>query len=67
MPSEPPLTDRELRILRGMLDEHEMRRIRRTILGEWWRDGKVVAAVLGAAVLVTLEVVQIVVALRSGH
>jgi hypothetical protein len=66
MGSEPPLTERELRIVRGMIDEHEVRRIRRTVFGEWWRDGKVLAAVVGGCLLATLEVVQIVVALR-GH
>lgn len=65
MGSEPPLTDRELRIVRGMIDEYEVRRIRRGMFGEWWRDGKVVAAVLGGGILITLEVLQIVVMLRG--
>ena len=66
MGSEPPLTERELKILRGMIDDHETRRIRRSLLGEWWRDGKVIAAVFGGLILVTLEVLQIYVTLR-GH
>lgn len=66
MGSEPPLTERELTILRGMIDDHETRRIRRGMFGEWWRDGKVIAAICGGAILVTLEVLQILVTLR-GH
>jgi len=66
---EPPLTERELRIVRGMIDDHEVRRIRRGIFGEWWRDGRVIAAVLAGAVLIALEVLQILVLLaqRAGH
>jgi hypothetical protein len=62
---ERPLDERELRIVRGMIDDHEMRRIRRGIFGEWWRDGRVLFALLGGILLVTLQVLQVVVLL--GH
>jgi hypothetical protein len=65
--AESPLTDREIVILRGMIDDHEYRLVRRRMFGKWWRDGRIVAAVTGGAVLITLELVQIVVALRGGH
>jgi hypothetical protein len=48
-----------------MIDEYETRRIRRGMFGEWWRDGRVVAVILGGALLVTLQVLQILVLL--GH
>lgn len=51
--------------MRGMIDEYETRRIRRGMFGEWWRDGRVVAGVLAAAILVALQVLQILVLL--GH
>jgi hypothetical protein len=63
---ELPLTDREIRILRGMIDDHEFRRVRRRVFGEWWRDGRIVAAALAGGVLLTLEVLQIVVTFRGG-
>lgn len=66
MGSESPLSDRELSILRGMIDEYETRRVRRSLFGEWWRDGKVIAGVIAGAILVTLEIVQLVVALHGG-
>ena len=62
---ERPLDERELKIVRGMIDEYETRRIRRSLFGEWWRDGKVLVAVFGGAILVTLQVLQIIVLL--GH
>lgn len=66
MGSEPPLTERELTILRGMIDDHETRRIRRSMFGEWWRDGKVLVGALGFLILVTLELLQIYAA-WGGH
>lgn len=64
--AEPPLTDRERRIIRGLIDDHEYRRVKRQVLGEWWKDSRLVVAVLGGAILLILEVVQIVVALHGG-
>lgn len=65
--AESPLSDRELTILRGMIDEYETRRIRRSIFGEWWRDGKVLAATFGGIVLGALEIAQLIATLHSGH
>jgi hypothetical protein len=64
--TESPLTDRELVILRGMIDDHEYRLVRRRMFGRWWRDGRVVTAVVAGGVLIALELIQIAVALRGG-
>lgn len=56
---EPPLTARELRIVRGMIDEFEYRlqrrRFGRTVLG----DFRVMLALLGGTMLITLQIVDL--------
>lgn len=64
---EPPLTDRELRIVRGMIDEHLYRQARSKFLGESWRDSRAVLAVLGAGVLFGVQVVTLIVAIRGNR
>ena len=48
---EPPLTDRELRILRGVIDEHLYREARGRFLGESWREGRAILVVVAGVVL----------------
>lgn len=64
---EPPLTDRELRILRGVIDEHLYRESRARFLGESWREGRAILVVVAGVVLFGLQIAVLVVALRTGH
>lgn len=56
---EQPLTDRELRIVRGMMDEYEYRRARGRVLGEWYKDARLLIASVTAAVILGLQVVNL--------
>lgn len=53
---EPPLTDRELRIVRGMLDEHEYEMRRGAARRHFWTAGRVWFAFLLGIVLVVLQI-----------
>lgn len=54
MGPEPPLSDREIRILRGMMDEYEYGRMRRVAYSRSFAVlGRVVAALAAGAVLVS--------------
>ena len=48
MDRERPLDDHELRIVRGMIDEHEYERNRRRFLGEVFGDARTVILTLVA-------------------
>ena len=71
-PPEPPLTNRELRIircllqddpaldkLRGMIDDHEFQLEARRRWGLLLKDVRGVAALLGATTLVALQVAEL--------
>ena len=60
---EPPLNDRELRIVRGMIDEHEYNRVRNRFLSDAWRDSRAVFAVFAGVVLALLQIATLLVAL----
>jgi hypothetical protein len=64
---EPPLSDRELRILRGVIDEHEYRAARDRFLGESWRGSRAIVIAIAGAMLFGLQVVTLVVAIRHGN
>ena len=57
--SEPPLTDRELRILRGMLDDHEWKRRQRLHWGTVFGDARIIVGVLGAFMLIVMQGVEL--------
>ena len=64
--SEPPLNDRELRILRGMIDEYQQRVLFEGWVRAGWRTiAKIVAVLSGAAVGIAalIEVIR----MWSGH
>jgi hypothetical protein len=56
---EPPLTQRELMILRGMIDEHEFAQMRGRYFRGLWRDSRVVVAALVGGVLIVLQLVTL--------
>ena len=60
---EPPLTDRELRIVRGMLDEHEYDMRRGAARRHFWTAGRVWFAFVLGLVLVVLQIVVAALAL----
>lgn len=62
---QPPLTDRELRIIRGMIDEFEFRSARRRVLGGFVTDLRVVTVVLGGVILVALNAVTLILTLTG--
>ena len=57
--NEPPLTNRELRILRGMLDEHEWKQHSRQHWATAFGDIRVVVGVAGAGMLILMQAVEL--------
>ncbi len=64
--AEPPLTDRELVIVRGLIDDHEYERARNRFLGESWRGSRAVFLVIAGVLLFGLQVVTLIVSMRHG-
>ncbi len=64
---QPPLTDKELRIVRGMIDEFETRMVSKHLIHGFVADFRVFLAIVGAALLVVLQVVTLVVMLNGGR
>jgi hypothetical protein len=62
----PPFTDREIRILRGMIDEHEYEQARRKFLGNITRGGLDAGKLIGATLASVLVILQILILVR-GH
>ncbi len=62
--AEPPLTDRELVIVRGLIDDHEYERARNRFLGESWRGSRAFFLVVAGILLFGLQVASLLVALR---
>ena len=60
MASEPPLTDRELRVVRGMIDSYESERL----VDAWWasrfRVAKYAVGLASAGAVLTASVIEIV-------
>lgn len=56
---QPPLTDRELRILRGMLDDHEFRRRQREFWGTAFGDFRVIVGFVGALILIGVQAAEL--------
>jgi hypothetical protein len=64
---QQPLTDRELRIIRGMIDEYDLRTRSRLVWRGRVRDVRVLLAVVGAAILIVLQSVELVFLLGGHH
>lgn len=62
---EPPLTDRELKVLRGMLDEYQYSRSRRHVFAELWDDARGFAKFIAATSIVVLNIVTVVLLLSG--
>ncbi len=56
---QPPLTDRELRIIRGMIDEYDYRLTRRHQLGVVVGDVRVLIAIVAGILLIVLQAVSL--------
>lgn len=63
---EPPLNDRELRVVRGLIDDHLYDEARNRFLGESFRGGRAVVIAVAGILLFGLQVVTLIVALRHG-
>jgi hypothetical protein len=64
---EPPLTDRELRILRGMLDDYENSRIMRSWFAVRWRTLLKVVTVVSAVAVTAAAIVEIIRAIAGAN
>jgi hypothetical protein len=56
---EPPLNDRELRIVRGMIDEYESGRIVEAWFAHWWHVLIVVVGALSAGAVLAASLLEI--------
>lgn len=63
---EPPLNDRELRVVRGMIDDHLYQEARNRFLGESFRGSRAVVLAIAGILLFGLQVVTLILALRHG-
>jgi hypothetical protein len=54
-----PLSERELRILRAMVDEYERRFARNQMVAGWGRDARSLLAVVGAVMLIAMQIAEI--------
>lgn len=62
---QQPLSDRELRVLRGMMDEYEYERTKRRIFQGWLGDARLVLAALGAIMLLILQTITLYLSLAG--
>jgi hypothetical protein len=66
MDREAPLTDRELKILRGMLEEYSYRLRRRKALGDVFSDVRIGVGVTAALMVVAMQAAELFLIL-TGH
>lgn len=52
---ESPLSDTEIRIVRGMIDEYQYGEARRRMFNEWWKDSRAILGVFGAMMLLVMQ------------
>lgn len=63
----PPLDQRELNILRGMIDEYMSSQYRRRFRRELFEDSKMMFAMVAATVLFLLNLATLILLLRHFH
>lgn len=64
MPEEP-LTDAELRIVRGMIEEYDFAHKRNLLWSQRWKAGRVIALTILGIMLYMLQIVVAIVAIRG--
>lgn len=64
---EPQLTDLELRVVRGMIDEYRYHQQRGKVWRSWWTTGKIVVAVVSGVVVVVVQITTLILLIHGSR